>query len=86
MQLRLTPEQNDQKQAAELAVKEAQDELEAETETEKKDALKAEIADRQEKLTSLVTGFEVRICSDLVAVLFLQLYYTCNTPAADTLH
>ena len=59
LQLRLTPDQNDEKQAAELAVKEAQDELEAETETEKKDALKKEIAERQEKLTTLVAGFEV---------------------------
>lgn len=67
LQLRLTPDQNDQKQAAELAVKEAQDELEAETDTEKKDALKAEIADRQEKLTSLVSGFEVRHHSTVCA-------------------
>ena len=41
-------------------MKEAQDELEAETETSKKDALKTEIAERQEKLSILVAGFEVR--------------------------
>lgn len=61
MQLRLTPEQNDQKEAAELAVKEVQDELEAETDASKQEALKAEVVGRQEKLSSLVAGFEVSL-------------------------
>ncbi len=59
MQLRLTPEQNDEKREAELAVKEVEDELQAETDESKHDALKAEVAGRKEKLTELIEGFQV---------------------------
>lgn len=59
VQLRLDPEQNDQKRAAEEAVKEVQDELEAETDESKLEALKAEVAGRTEKLSSLIDGFQV---------------------------
>ncbi|DBA99618.1 hypothetical protein WJX82_004102 [Trebouxia sp. C0006] len=56
--LRLTPEQNDEKREAELAVKEVEDELQAETDESKHDALKAEVAGRKEKLTTLIEGFQ----------------------------
>ena len=59
MQLRLTPEQNDEKREAELAVKEVEDELQAETDESKHDTLKAEVAGRKEKLTTLIEGFQV---------------------------
>lgn len=61
MQLRLTPEQNDERREAELAVKEVEDELQAETDDSKQDALKAEVAGRKEKLTTLIEGFQVSI-------------------------
>ncbi|KAL3140073.1 hypothetical protein ABBQ38_004353 [Trebouxia sp. C0009 RCD-2024] len=56
--LRLDPEQNDQKRAAEEAVKEVEDELEAETDESKLEALKAEVAGRKEKLSTLIDGFQ----------------------------
>lgn len=59
VQLRLDPEQNDQKRAAEEAVKEVEDELEAETDESKLEALKAEVAGRKEKLSTLIDGFQV---------------------------
>ena len=61
VQLRLTPEQNDEKRAAELAVKEVEDELEAETDDSKQEALKAEVAGRKDKLSSLMDGFQVNV-------------------------
>lgn len=59
VQLRLDPEQNDQKRAAEEAVKEVEDELEAETDESKIEALKAEVAGRKDKLSTLIDGFQV---------------------------
>lgn len=59
VQLRLDPEQNDQKRAAEEAVKEVEDELEAETDESKLESLKAEVAGRKEKLSTLIDGFQV---------------------------
>ena len=59
MQLRLDPEQNDQKRAAEEAVKEVEDELEAETDESKIEALKAEVTGRKDKLSTLIDGFQV---------------------------
>ena len=61
MQLRLTPEQNDEKREAEDAVKELEDELQAETDETKQEALKAEVTERKEKLSTLVDGFQVSI-------------------------
>lgn len=59
VQLRLDPEQNDQKRAAEEAVKEVEDELDAETDESKIEALKAEVAGRKDKLSTLIDGFQV---------------------------
>lgn len=56
--LRLTPEQNDERREAEQAVKEVEDELQAETDESKQDGLKAEVASRKEKLSSLIDGFQ----------------------------
>ena len=59
VQLRLTPEQNDEKREAELAVKEVEDELQAETDEAKLDTLKTEVAERKDKLATLIEGFQV---------------------------
>ncbi len=59
MQLRLSPEQNDEKREAEQAVKEVEDELQAETDESKQEGLKAEVATRKEKLSTLIDGFQV---------------------------
>ena len=61
VQLRLDPEQNDQKRAAEEAVKEVEDELLAETDESKIEALKAEVAGRKDKLLTLIDGFQVSL-------------------------
>ena len=61
LQLRLTPEQNDAKRDAEQAVKEVEDEVLAETDESKQEGLKAELASRKEKLSSLMDGFQVSI-------------------------
>ena len=61
VQLRLTPEQSDERREAEQAVKEVEDELQAETDESKQDGLKAEVASRKEKLSSLIDGFQVNV-------------------------
>ena len=51
--------EREQKEAAEAAVKDVEDELAAEQDPSKQTALKAELSDRQSKLDELMQGFEV---------------------------
>ena len=58
-QLRLKPEQLEQRQAAEEELQQIKTELGQEEDPTKQDSLKAELATRQEKLDTLLEGFQV---------------------------
>ena len=59
MQLRLSPDQLEAKTALESAVEEVKQELVAESDDQKKDALKVELKEREAKLDTLLAEFEV---------------------------
>ena len=59
MQLRLSPDQLEAKTALESAVEEVKQELVAESDDQKKDALKVELKEREGKLDNLLAEFEV---------------------------
>lgn len=80
VQLRLTPEQNDEKREAESAVKEVEDELQAETDEAKHDALKTEVAERKDKLATLIDGFQV---STLLAFISHFIKYVCLSGSSE---
>ena len=60
MQLRLTPDQIEAKTALESAVEDVKQELAAESDDQKKDALAAELKEKETKLDTLMVEFEVR--------------------------
>lgn len=72
MQLRLSPDQLDAKTALESAVEEVKQELVAESDDQKKDALKVELKEREAKLDTMLAEFEV-IFADL------PIYTQCAT-------
>ena len=59
LQLRLSPEQLDAKTALESAVEEVKQELAAESDDTKKDALTTELKEKESKLDTLMAEFEV---------------------------
>lgn len=59
-QLRLSPQQVEEKRAHEAAVQEIQDEISLEDDDAKRVVLAAELKARQDKLEALMEGFEVR--------------------------
>ena len=59
MQLRLTPDQIEAKTALESAVEDVKQELAAESDDQKKDALAAELKEKETKLDTLMVEFEV---------------------------
>jgi hypothetical protein len=59
-QLRLTKEQQAEKEDAEGALEELQTELATETDPEKKKVLEADVATQQEKMAAMMDGFAVR--------------------------
>jgi ABC-type Zn uptake system ZnuABC Zn-binding protein ZnuA len=61
MQLRLSPDQLEAKTALESAVEEVKQELVAESDDQKKDALKVELKEREAKLDTLLAEFEVTL-------------------------
>ena len=61
LQLRLTPEQLDAKTALESAVEEVKQELAGENDDSKKDALTAELKEKETKLDTLMAEFEVQL-------------------------
>ena len=72
MQLRLSPDQLDAKTALESAVEEVKQELVAESDDQKKDALKVELKEREAKLDTLLAEFEVTFAD-------LPIYIQCAT-------
>ena len=66
MQLRLNPTQLEEKRAHEGAVKEIQEQIDAEEDAGKKEVLAAELAARKGKLDSLMEGFVVSSSSHVV--------------------
>lgn len=69
MQLRLSPDQLEAKTALESAVEEVKQELIAESDDQKKDALKVELKEREAKLDTLLAEFEVT-CAGLPIYVF----------------
>lgn len=59
LQLRLSPDQLEAKNALEAAVEEVKQELAGESEESKKDALTAELKEKESKLDTLMAEFEV---------------------------
>ena len=59
MQLRLSPDQIEAKTALETAIEEVKQELAAESDDQKKDALTAELKEKETKLDTLMVEFEV---------------------------
>lgn len=59
LQLRLTPEQLEAKTALESAVEDVKQELVGESNNEKKDALTADLKEKEAKLDTLMAEFEV---------------------------
>lgn len=61
VQLRLKPEQVEQREQAEAGIQEIRTELESEEDPEKHTALREELTSREEKLEALLDSFQVRI-------------------------
>lgn len=59
LQLRLNPQQLEEKRAHEAAVKEIEDEISLEDDNSKREVLSTELAARQQKLDALMERFEV---------------------------
>lgn len=60
LQLRLKPEQVEEREQAEAGVAEIKTEIEQESDPDKKASLTAELNSRQEKLEALLENFQVR--------------------------
>ena len=61
VQLRLKPEQVEQREQAEAEIQEIKTEIAQVEEPEKQATLKEELASREQKLESLLDGFQVQI-------------------------
>ena len=59
--MRLKPDQVEQREQAEAAIQEIKTDLAQEEDPEKQQTLKTELANREEKLETLMDGFQVKL-------------------------
>ena len=78
LQLRLTAEQQEQRQAVESAIEDLEEALKLEEEDSKSAALASELDTKKAELNNLLASFEVRLFLELIHLCLLRILKHCT--------